>query len=167
MIVHRDIYRQNCMHVKELIQKSKTKHFRIKMEKCEGDQIKLFQIVDKLLRRGKTTLPTASSSLALAESFNSFFISKIAIIRQDLSKLERSTHPLSFELDSELKHCNQRLSDFQPTTNEETQKIILNSSKASCILDPLPFTLLRRPTSVAPCHRPHRQPLFILCPFSF
>ena len=145
LIVHRDIYRQNCMHVKELIQKSKIKHFQTKIEECEGDQRKLFQIVDKLLGRGKTTsLPTASSSLALAESFNSFFISKIATIRQDLSKLERSTHPLSFDLNSELKHCNKRLSDFQPTTKEEIQKIILNSSKASCILDPLPSTLLRQ-----------------------
>ena len=94
------------------------------------------------LGRGKTALPTASSSLALAESFNSFFISKIASIRQDLSKLERFTHPLSIDLDSGLKHCNKRLSDFQPTTNEEIQKIILNSSKASCILNPLPSTLL-------------------------
>ena len=156
------------MHVKELIQKSKTKHFQKKIEECEGDQRILLQIVDKLLGRGKTTsLPTASSSLALAESFNSFFISKVAIVRQDLSKLEGFTHPLSFDLNSELKHCNKRLSDFQPTTNEEIQKIILNSSKASCILDPRPSTLLRRPTSVAPCYHAHRQPLFILWPFSF
>ena len=46
-------YRRSCEKVKGLICKAKAKYYQDKVEQCEGDQQKLFEIVDSLLGRGK------------------------------------------------------------------------------------------------------------------
>ena len=59
-----------------------------KIKDCEGDQKKLYRIVDGLLGREKPkVLPDASTDHELAETFNTYFITKITNIREDLSAL--------------------------------------------------------------------------------
>ena len=53
--VRRSEYRESCERVKHLIRKAKEEYFIKKIDECQGDQKKLFQIVDKLLGRNKST----------------------------------------------------------------------------------------------------------------
>ena len=53
MVTDRERCREKCEYVKELVRKVTTTYHTDKIEKCSGDQKKLFQIVDKLLRRSK------------------------------------------------------------------------------------------------------------------
>ena len=143
LTVHKLIYKEKCEIVKELIQKSKSKYFLSKITQCEGDQKKLFGIVDSLLGRGKPKqLPTRLGPLELAHAFNDFFVSKISTIRENLEVLEPSTSDISFDLSACLHPSLQTMSEFSPCSDEEVKKLIINSSKATCQNDPLPSSLL-------------------------
>ena len=148
---HRQEYRLHCDAVKKVIKKAKSQYFLTKIEQCEGDQKKLFNIVDSLLGRGKSTeLPHSASPIDLAEAFNDFFITKIAKIRTDLQNLESTTSTLSFDLQSALAPSTSKLSQFSMCSVEDIEKMLKTSSKASCQLDPIPTTILRQ----LPCLTP-------------
>ena len=86
----RETYRRSCEKVKDLRCKAKAKYYQDKVEQCEGDQKKLFEIVDSLLGRGKCkSLPPNEDAFSLAEAFSEFFITKIQKIRDILSELSR------------------------------------------------------------------------------
>ena len=105
---------------------------------------KLFQIVDKLLGRGKSSsLPKHDSPVALAHILNDFFISKIVNTRSELEKMLTTLQALKCPpLDSLLKPSQTQLLQFIPTSSEEISFIIRKASKASCTLDPIPTSLL-------------------------
>ena len=72
--------------VKNLIKKAKEEYFVKRIEECQGDQKKLFQIVDTLLGRNKTSpLPHFTDKQIMARIFNEFFVSKISDIQSLLS----------------------------------------------------------------------------------
>ena len=61
--------------MKEMIKIAKDEFYAQKVQECEGDQKKLYKVIDCLMGREKPkTLPTASSNLLFAETFNNFFI---------------------------------------------------------------------------------------------
>ena len=94
-VEHKREYKRCCEVVNDWIQKSKETYFIQKIEECDNDQKKLFKIVDKLLGRGKSSsLPDHKSIEALVQIFNEFFITKIANIRSELSKMESSVQGL-------------------------------------------------------------------------
>ena len=107
---------------------------------------RLFEIVDSLLGRGKcNSLPPYEDALSLAEAFSEFFITKIQKMRDILSELSRSTKEMTCPpIKSLLKPSAVTLETFTPTTEEEIISIMKKSSKASCILDPIPSNLLCR-----------------------
>ena len=143
-VEHRREHKRCCEVVNDWIQKSKETYFIQKIEECDNDQNKLFKIVDKLLGRGKSSsLPDHKSIEALVQIFNEFFITKIANIRLELSKMESSVQGLHCPpLDSLLKPSSSKLCSFKLTTAEEITAIIKKASKASCSLDPIPTSLL-------------------------
>jgi hypothetical protein len=144
LTVHREAFQAERQNVKDLIENEKAKYYKNKINDCEGDQKKLFGIVDDLLKRGKpTSLPQHESLSDLVESFSDFFMGKVETIRKDLSELEATTEPLSCPPVSTLLPPSESNMDiFRPATQEEISKIIKGSSKASCKLDPLPNRLL-------------------------
>ena len=131
--------------MKNLICKAKEKYYQDKVEECEGDQKKLSEIVDSLLGRGKCkSLPPYEDALSLAEAFREFFITKIQKKCDILSELSRSTKEMTCPpIKSLLKPSLVTLETFTPTTKEEIISIMKKSSKASCILDPIPSNLCR------------------------
>ena len=75
--------------VKQAIIESKAKITQQKISDCNGDQKKLFKIVDPLLGKNKTTvLPEYSDPATLASTINTFFIDKIDEIRTEFPLLE-------------------------------------------------------------------------------
>ena len=78
LTIHFDLYKESCKAVKQAIIKSKAKITQQKISDCNGDQTKLFKIVDPLLGRNKTTvLSEYSDPATLASTRNTLFIDKI------------------------------------------------------------------------------------------
>ena len=144
LTVHRQQYKQHCEEVKELVKKAKADFYVNKINECSGDQKQLFKIVDKLLGREKDhSLPRFIDAKLMAQTFNEFFVTKIANIRISLSALEDSTDQTRYSFfDSLLSPSSSKLCHFESTTVSEVTDIIKKSSNATCILDPIPTSLL-------------------------
>ena len=144
LTVFREKHKESCEHVKDLIRKAKADYFINKINECSGDQKKLFQIVDKLLGREKQSfLPDFKDAKTMARTFNDFFVTKITNIRTTLTTLENSIGDLRCpSLNSLLVPSTSKVLDFTPTTTEEITAIIKKASKATCLLDPIPTSLL-------------------------
>jgi len=129
-----------------LVKKAKATYFVDKIQECSGDQKKLFQIVDKLLGRGKdNALPQYTDAQTLAQTFNNYFVSKITNIRSVLAGLERNLGDMHYPAaNSSLNPPASKLLQFRPTNAAEITEVISNSSKATCLLDPIPTSLLRQ-----------------------
>ena len=102
LTIHFDLYKESCKAVKRAIIESKAKITQQKISDCNGDQKKLFKIIDPLLGRNKTTvLPEYSDPATLAFTINTFFIDKIDKIRTEFPLLEVDLPPFSFvDMDS-------------------------------------------------------------------
>ena len=88
-------------------------------------------------------LPSAESNKALADSISKYFIQKISDLRENLTKMESSTKPLSCPpIESLLKCPDITLSYFSPVTEKEVEKIVRKSNKTTCKLDPIPTNIL-------------------------
>ena len=144
LTVHKLKYKESCDYVKKLLQKAKSNYYLKQIEDCEGDQKKLFCIVDKLLGRNRPTpLPKFTVAQTLAQTFNEYFVTKISTIRTTLAALETSTVDMACPpLDSLLSPSTSKLHHFKPTTVSEITTLVSKSSKASCSLDPIPTKLL-------------------------
>jgi hypothetical protein len=144
-VENRKVYKRHCELVKQLIVTAKSTYFVQKIDDCKNDQKKLFQIVDKLLGRGKSlSLPEHDSVNTLVQTFNDFFITKISNIRSILEDMEKSIQDFQCPpLDSMLIPCQSKLQNLAATSPEEISSIVMKSSKTSCALDPIPTSLLR------------------------
>ena len=134
-----------------MISRAKADYYVNIINDCSGDQKKLFQIVDKLLGcEKKIVLPDYSDAKSMAQIFNEFFVinianfvTKIANIRTLLAALENSIDVmLCPPVESLLIPCTSKLLCFRPTNALEITEIVTKSSKATCILDPIPTSLL-------------------------
>ena len=68
-------YKVLCNQVKDMVKKAKDEFYAQKVHECEGDQKKLYKIIDSLMGREKPNiLPTASLNLLLTKNLNNFFI---------------------------------------------------------------------------------------------
>ena len=65
LTVHFDMYSEGCMDVKTAISNSKSEILQKKISDCNGDQKKLFKIVDTLLGR-KTSILRYQSMIHLS-----------------------------------------------------------------------------------------------------
>ena len=144
LTVHRTIYKDQCEVVQSLVEQAKAKYYQDIITECNGDQGKLFNIVNNLLGRGSNAgLPNSESSKALANTMSEYFVEKIANLRDDLAKMESSTKPLSCPpVKSLLKQPSKLLSCFSQVSEEEVEKIIRKANKTSCKLDPIPTKIL-------------------------
>ena len=144
LAIDRQKFKAACETVRNIIRKAKSTYFVTKIDKCNGDQKKIFKIVDKLLGRGKqTVLPDIPNPLELAKTFNGFFLEKISKIRTTLSELEATADKLQCPPpESLLQRSSTKLDSFRMSTESEIAAIIKKASKASCLLDPVPTSLV-------------------------
>ena len=88
------------------------------------------------------SLPPHTDSSLLANDMGEFFITKIANIRSKLDGISPSHPPSTLEPDLASEPSDIVLSDFQCQTVEAIRDMIISGKKKSCILDPIPVTLL-------------------------
>ena len=125
-----------------LLDKAEWKFFLTSIIENSGSYKCIYEICNNLLGRSKDTpLPPGIPSKDLAVSFNNYFIEKIAKIHSDLIK--KCLHlPPYIETQAPLGTHN--LSNFQPITLPELQKLIHSTSNKNCALGPIPTALLKQ-----------------------
>ena len=105
-------------------------------ENCSNTR-QLFSVSNGLLGKSKTTpLPSDIPRSALQDRFCMFFSQKIQNIRQDLD--DHPSEPATFS-----PYDGPKLCLFQPVTEEEIRKLIVESPTKTCMLDPIPTSLTK------------------------
>ena len=88
-------------------------------------------------KTAKKVLPTHSDPKVLANEFNTFFINKIKLIRESIPEINDVPAYYSRPFDGD------KLTNFQPTTEEEIKKIIAKHGIKTCEEDPIPSKLFK------------------------
>jgi hypothetical protein len=135
-------YREQCTEYNNLLQKTKASYFSAKIQSCGRDNKAVFSMTNKLLGRSSdNTLPEHVSQKALAETFNTFFVTKIAKIREGFEQ-DNDLGPVTAHTATTVNIVSP-LVLLQPATEDEIHKIICKSPTKSCELDPVPTYLLK------------------------
>lgn len=115
------------------------------MNTCNQSQ--LFKTVSRFLQpKDSVSLPKHESSDLLAAQFNDFFTEKITNLR---TELEQSSFP-PVPINNENKECQGVLNDFQSLPVTTIQDMVAASSKNSCLLDPIPTSLVKSIPNLMP-----------------
>lgn len=119
---------------------AKCKFFNTKMTDCGTDSKAVFQVINEILHRGKSTkLPDYSDSSELADRFGNFFSTKISMIRDSLEKDTPSVRVVSLD---PVFHGSV-LDVFEQVSQNDIATVIKKSATKSCMLDPIPTWMLK------------------------
>ena len=136
-------FKKERNRVVNLMNEARRDYYDQFIEDNSTDQRRLFMASKSLLNmQSDRSLPPHTDVSLLANDMGELFITKIANIRLKLDGVSPS-HLLSTpepELASEFS--DNVLSDFQCQTVEAVRDMITSGKKKSCILDPIPVTLL-------------------------
>ena len=122
--------------MKTLVRAARKLHFSARIENCSNTK-QIFSVSSGLLGKSKTTpLPSDIPRSALQDRFCMFFSQKIQNILQDLDA--HPSEPATFS-----PYDGPKLCLFQPVTEEEIRKLIVESPTKTCMLDPIPTSLTK------------------------
>ena len=131
--------------VNKLVDKAKAAYYSTQVNDCNGDQGKLFRIVNTLLHKCKGKEGVLPTSISDRDNFSKRFYEKIQNIRglfdpsPDHSSVafEANSHPLNV---------------FEPASEDEIKAVIMKSPSKSCELDPVPTFLIKQCVGVIVPH---------------
>ena len=137
---NRAIYKTQARKVAKLITESKENFYKNFVLENKNNPKKLWAGLDSLLsRKSPSILPTFSCPKKLASTFSEFFIEKINKIsskfQPNITTTTETTETPTF--------ITPQLNLFTPATSTEIFHAISKSSNASCLLDPIPTSLLK------------------------
>ncbi|KAJ8039291.1 Helicase with zinc finger domain 2 [Holothuria leucospilota] len=125
--VDRQVYCKQRQIVNWLIEAAKSSFYSNAVADCHGNQKHLFGIVSNLLHKpNDSILPSCHSEQALANQFSDYFVEKIDRIRRSFRK--DCAGSVSLEGDG----CCPRILNFEPTTNEEVERVFMKAPTKSC-----------------------------------
>jgi len=136
--LHHQMFRAKCIETNKELLRAKQVFYSSKILDCGRDQKALFSITRNLLQR-KSGLPSHASAAGLTEQFAAFFTNKVAQVRLDLDSVGGEPHcapPSMTTPESDI-------TEFQALTENQVQKLVMQSPSKSCQLDPLPTWLLK------------------------
>ena len=138
--VDKEIFQEHCDNYHKTLECAKRDHYKSKIGDCNQKQ--LFQMAADKPSSAKATksLPSHDSLQSLTEDFHQFFDSKIEKIRDELTNC--TPPPMSVDIKYS---CESSFSNFDPVDCEDVRKIIMDSAKTSCPLDPIPTWILAKP----------------------
>jgi hypothetical protein len=126
LVVHKQIYREQCVTVNRMLVKAKQDFYCAKLTECAGDQSKLHKLTRDLLGLSSSAiLPVASSTEHLAQLFIDFFSEKITKIRDTIST--ENADCTSSVLADDIPFTGTSLVNFRPATVDEVQKVLMKS----------------------------------------
>ena len=143
LTVFKEAYREQSSKYNSLLQEARTLHYSSKVESCGRDPKAVFRMTNQLLgKKSGSSLPEHVSSKTLAETFSTYFTTKIAKIRESLG-LDDTNTALSQDVADHADSMHSVLESFNLATEAEVHKIITQSPTKSCEIDPLPTSLLK------------------------
>ncbi|XP_072052025.1 uncharacterized protein [Amphiura filiformis] len=137
--VDKEIFQEHCGNYHKSLESAKKDHYKSNIKDCSQKQ--LFRFADKLTSaKPVKTLPAHCSLESLAEDFHGFFDGKIEKIHDKLSSTDVPTVSVNV-----VESCASSFSSFEEVDEEFVRKIISDSAKTSCGLDPMPTSILAKP----------------------
>ena len=135
--IHKQLLRIANNLVNEIVQHAKAAYFSAKIVACTSTK-QLFSVTDALMGRFKSTpLPSTICSSDLPQSFCDYFINKIRTLRASLDSQSVSEPDVQYA-----SFAGSPFTTFQPVTETLLKDVIKNSVIKTCVLDPLPTSLL-------------------------
>ena len=136
LTVHHDMFLQARLNVRDLLVSCKAAYYSNKINKCNGSQKAIFNVVSNVLHRKQDILPDSfDSQQEMADGFSKFFQQKIQTIRDQFDTPE-------VEQNESIPYCQYRMSRFKRLSETDVMKLIRKSSSAFCDLDPAPTWLI-------------------------
>ena len=133
--IDRQVFRESCNTYRHILQSAKTNYHSNQIAQC--DSRKLFRMVSNMTGSSARVLPTVPEH-DLVNQFANFFTGKIKDIRYSLD--HTTATPISVNID---KSCTSRFGTFTSISMDAVRRIIMGTSNKSCLLDPLPTSLLK------------------------
>lgn len=134
LTIHRQMFIDLREQTKAIVANAKSDYINKQIQSCPSNK-QLFKVVKHLTgKSNQTTIPNNIDPENLPCSFSSFFNEKIQSIRLELD--QSNDKPCFEPFHGEVFHS------FSLVTEAEVLKILKESSKKSCILDPLPASIL-------------------------
>ena len=144
--IHKQMYKEQCIRVINLIMKTKKQYYTKKVIECKGDCKKLFSITKRLLTGTVASAKHHSNQCLdsdLANSFNTYFITKVHTIRKASSDEKRCEAVENREFYADIEFSGDRLDCFSSTSVDEVKTLVLHMRSKTCDLDPLPTWMLK------------------------
>jgi hypothetical protein len=144
LTVDRQIYLAQRKTHHLVISNTQQQYIRSKLDNSTfGCRLSWLQFHRMLGRHQPSPLPTSTSSLKLANDFNTFFLSKPNILRRTLCR-SQSGGFLTPPMLPPISTSGFSLSTFRRVTQNEVANLILKSPGKTSPQDPLPASLLRK-----------------------
>ena len=123
----------------------KSAYYNNEVNKCSGDQKKLYNLVNKLTKGPQETpLPDHQSKQELADEFGEFFKNKVDKIRISIDNV-MAAEGISSQTCYE--NCDNpsssKMNCFDPLTPKEVSSTIMKCSSKYCRLDPAPTYIIK------------------------
>jgi hypothetical protein len=132
------LYRASCNKYSAKLKSAKRLYYSELIDQCSGDSRKLFKVVSTLSKvRKENPLPPHTDLGQLANDFGEFFHRKIELFRTEIDDIPVQTPSVEYE------PPKVELTTFRQLKEEEIRDIIMNSSNATCKLDPIPTWLVK------------------------
>ena len=133
---HREAFIECKKEVRALTDAAKSRHYLQVIDENKNDPKRIFSIMDDLLGNKKVlVLPPGREDCELATLFNDFFIEKVANIRAGIPVTSQ-------DLPSERVDCV--LDSWDPVSEEDVRKFVMDAPSKSCALDPISTSLLKQ-----------------------
>ncbi|XP_055956994.1 uncharacterized protein LOC130012904, partial [Patella vulgata] len=134
--VHKEIFKSKKNELNYKIKECKKSYFSNSIENSKNKQRELFKISKSLLdhTHGQTILPESDNQFELACKFSNYFSEKIQRIRSEL-KPTLLAGGENHNCDSQIPPT---LCRFQTVSENDIKKLVKESSKTTCSLDPIP-----------------------------
>ena len=137
--IDRAAYRKICNKYSALLKEARRKYYTDLIDECSNDSKKLFKVVTSLCKapRDEPQLPSHDDLSQLTNMFGEYFYHKIELIRNDIDNITIDPQPVEY------RRPEVKLESFTPVSDQEVHDIIMQSSNASCELDPIPTWLVK------------------------
>ena len=138
------VFKRLRNHVTYISNKARKEFYADFIQEQDGDQRKLFRATKAmLLPKSDLCFPDYHNNTALANDIGSYFHRKVATIRNELD-VAHVIHDERVRVidDPEFNSEHEKLSNFKELTQEDVHQLIRASTKKTCMLDPMPTSLL-------------------------
>ena len=124
----------------KMSQEKRAKYYHQLILNSKGDQRALFNIVNNILDKNKSSgvLPHHDSPIELANNFNNFYLNKVQKLRDDIPSSSHNTNH------ADPTFNGTRLESFRPTTVPELRMILKKSGIKTSFNDVLPAKILKQ-----------------------